>query len=417
LADQVVFLDPNVGLPGRIQRDPAHPEDFSIINNPTNSAEKVYSVKSVSGHHANVSGDAPSSSLPNGKNRTEAIMGSTENVLPANGSVHAFTIEVMFPSTSYIDPDSFGAVHFSQTLSLSTGGPTSLQAGMTADGSNIRMGNTSFFTRSAFDASERGVWHVYTAVIKFATGGAGYVEQWRDGVKVATVTGLTTWIANGDFYFKFGSYRQQDGSSMPTTEVLVRGAKYAPTRAESESFTLLANQDTTAPPAPTFSPNGGTISGSTSVSISDTESGVAIRYNRGSAPADPTGTTGTVYSGPLTVNSTETIKAVAVDAAGNVSPVASAAFTLQASSNVVRPVITLSKGAPLAAGEVKVDWADDPAATSFNGYRGGVLRTSIPAGTSQWIDTGRVTGSTYTYEVEAVGPGGPLKSAAVNITM
>src|SRR3954452_21418785 len=83
--------------------------------------------------------------------------------------------------------------------------------------------------------------------------------------------------------------------------------------------------DTTPPPAPTASPRGGTYRSTQSVALSDAESGATIRYTTdGSAPT----TASTAYSGPISVTSTKTVKAIAVDAAGNVSPTAAETYTI-----------------------------------------------------------------------------------------
>ena len=83
--------------------------------------------------------------------------------------------------------------------------------------------------------------------------------------------------------------------------------------------------DTTPPPAPTASPRGGTYRSTQSVSLSDTESGATIRYTTdGSTPT----TSSTAYSAPITVNSSRTIKAIAVDGTGNASPVTTETYTI-----------------------------------------------------------------------------------------
>ena len=78
-------------------------------------------------------------------------------------------------------------------------------------------------------------------------------------------------------------------------------------------------------PAPTFSPAAGTYSSSQSVSISDTTAGTTIYYTTdGSTPT----TSSTVYSGPVTVSSSETLEAIATKTGYTDSPVATAAYTI-----------------------------------------------------------------------------------------
>jgi Chitobiase/beta-hexosaminidase C-terminal domain len=96
-----------------------------------------------------------------------------------------------------------------------------------------------------------------------------------------------------------------------------------------------APPDTTAPPAPSVNPASGTFSTAQQVTMSDTEAGATIRYTVGTGTTvalDPTATTGTVYAAPFTVTASQVIKAIAVDAAGNVSPVTQRTYTITAPS-------------------------------------------------------------------------------------
>ena len=76
--------------------------------------------------------------------------------------------------------------------------------------------------------------------------------------------------------------------------------------------------------APTFTPNGGSFTTSQSVSIT-ADSGATIRYTDDGS-TDPTASTGTVYSGALSLTATTTIKAIAIKD-GHVTGVVSKTFT------------------------------------------------------------------------------------------
>jgi len=84
-------------------------------------------------------------------------------------------------------------------------------------------------------------------------------------------------------------------------------------------------------PAPTISPNGGTFTSAQTVTIGESVSGSTIYYTtNGTTPT----TSSAVYSGAITVSSTETIEAIAV-ATGHInSPAVSAGFVINTSGTV-----------------------------------------------------------------------------------
>jgi len=76
---------------------------------------------------------------------------------------------------------------------------------------------------------------------------------------------------------------------------------------------------------PTFSPAGGTYASPQTVTISSSTAGATIYYTtNGSTPT----TSSTVYSGPITVSATETVKAIATASGYSASAVGSASFTI-----------------------------------------------------------------------------------------
>ena len=90
---------------------------------------------------------------------------------------------------------------------------------------------------------------------------------------------------------------------------------------ETATFTV----DTTPPPAVTTTPPAGRYSTPQSVSLVS-EVGAVIHYTTDGS--DPTRASPT-YTGPLTVSSSQTIKALALDSAGNRSAVATYAYTIE----------------------------------------------------------------------------------------
>ncbi len=78
--------------------------------------------------------------------------------------------------------------------------------------------------------------------------------------------------------------------------------------------------------APTFSPVGGTYSTSQSVTITSATSGASIRYTTDGST--PTETAGTIYSSPVNVSVTTTLKALAYKSGMTDSTVTSATYTI-----------------------------------------------------------------------------------------
>src|SRR6266566_4819084 len=116
---------------------------------------------------------------------------------------------------------------------------------------------------------------------------------------------------------------------------------------------LLGNAGTgsTVVATPTFSPAGGTYTGSVTVTISDATSGATIHYTTdGSTPT----TSSPVYGGALTFTQTTTLKAMAAASGMTDSAVASATYTIQ--QQVATPAF--SPGGGTYTGSVTVSISD-----------------------------------------------------------
>jgi len=83
---------------------------------------------------------------------------------------------------------------------------------------------------------------------------------------------------------------------------------------------------------PSISPNGGSFTGSVSVSLSTATSGAAIHYTtNGTTPS----ASSTLYTAPFTLTASATVKAIAIKSGMTNSAIASAVFTITAPSNLL----------------------------------------------------------------------------------
>jgi len=79
---------------------------------------------------------------------------------------------------------------------------------------------------------------------------------------------------------------------------------------------------------PTFTPTGGSISATQTITMNDTTSGAKIYYTTdGSVPSPGMGTT-TQYSSPITLSASATVKAIATAVGYVTSPMASTTYTV-----------------------------------------------------------------------------------------
>jgi hypothetical protein len=102
----------------------------------------------------------------------------------------------------------------------------------------------------------------------------------------------------------------------------VGDATYATSTSSAQTLTVSSLPQAATP---TFSPAAGSYGSPQTVTISDTTSGVTLFYtNDGTTPT----TSSAVYNAPITVNSTETIKAIAAGGGFTNSAVGGATYTI-----------------------------------------------------------------------------------------
>lgn len=98
----------------------------------------------------------------------------------------------------------------------------------------------------------------------------------------------------------------------------------------AELSKLVGSGSSTTVGAPLFSPPGGTYSAAQSVAITSPTAGATIRYTTNGTT--PSTTVGTVYAGPIAINATTTVKAIASKTGLTTSAVATAVYTISTGS-------------------------------------------------------------------------------------
>jgi len=177
-----------------------------------------------------------------------------------------------------------------------------------------------------------------------------------------------------------------------------------------DSFSYTEGSTTTQAATPTFSPVAGTYSSAQSVRISDVASGATIYYTtNGTTPT----TSSTRYTDPITVSSTEALKAIAVTTADAKSAVASAGYTISSLPSVATPEFSPAAGTYSSAQSVTISDGTSDAAIYYT-----------TNGTAPTTSSTRYTGaltvrSTETLKAIGVAPGhtnSAVASAAYTIT-
>ncbi len=132
-----------------------------------------------------------------------------------------------------------------------------------------------------------------------------------------------------------------------TVPTVANGKVYVPTQGQLSVYGLFGGTQQTS--VPSFSPGSETFTGTISVSLSDDTSGAEIFYTTdGSTPSQSSAS----YSGPITVTSTTTIKALAVASGYLQSPVVSATYNLQ--NQTATPAFSPAGGAYTSAQSVTI---------------------------------------------------------------
>jgi N-acetylneuraminic acid mutarotase len=264
-------------------------------------------------------------------------------------------------------------------------------------------------------------------------GGTGYdssgtVGDLNDLWKYSPSSGQWTWMGGSGMTGARGVYRNKgtaDPANIPGAREsaatwtdasgnlwLFGGEGYDSTGTAGALNDLWEFQFSTPPP--TFSPAGGTYASVQTVTISDVMAGVTIYYTTDSST--PT-TSSAVYSGPIKVRTTETLKAVAIASGYSLSDAASATYTINLPA--ATPTFSLTAGTYTSAQTVTISDATAGATiyyttdgstptTSSTVYSGPVKVTSAETLKAVAIASGYslsdVASATYTINLPAATP-------------
>jgi hypothetical protein len=181
--------------------------------------------------------------------------------------------------------------------------------------------------------------------------------------------------------------------------LLVRGIAGTTTQVASVDLQVSSLTQVTAPK---FSPDMGTYSSVQSVTISTPTSGASIRYTLDGTT--PSATVGTLYTGPVAINATATLKAIAYASGLTNSLVTTAKYTLVLPP-AAPPNFSVAEGTYATAQSVTIASTTSGASVRYT------LDGSIPSATNGILYTGPVL-VTYTTTLKAIAFATGLSTSA-----
>jgi stage V sporulation protein SpoVS len=150
-------------------------------------------------------------------------------------------------------------------------------------------------------------------------------------------------------------------SSSETIKAIAVASGYSASPIAQATYTIVP----TPASAPAFSLAGGSYVGTQTVQLATTTPGATIHYAvHGVVPTSSS----TLYTGPITVSSSETIKAIAVASGYSASPIAQATYTI-AKPAASAPVFALAGGSYSGAQTITLTDAT-PGATIYYAVHG-----------------------------------------------
>jgi hypothetical protein len=199
-------------------------------------------------------------------------------------------------------------------------------------------------------------------------------------------TNITTELWNST---QAANNRDQAGNAVRfATPTISNGKVYVGTASEVDVYGLLSAANSPAA-TPKISPASETFAGTLSVSITDSTSGTVIYYTTdGSTPVPGQGTTNQ-YTAASTISTTTTVKAIATAPDFSNSSVASATYTLQASTPNITTISPISgaTGTSVTITGANFGSTQSTSTVTFNGtlatvssWNASSIRTVVPSG-------------------------------------
>lgn len=194
----------------------------------------------------------------------------------------------------------------------------------------------SGYTGSGYvDFGGNGTWVEWNTINVGSSGSATLTFYYANGGStsrdcVLTVNGSSAGTVS---FPQTGNWTTWDSSSISVslnsgnnTLRLTANGTYGGPNVDSLEFVLGGGGGGGQVATPQFSPGGGTYTSSQNVTITSSTSGATIRYTTNGST--PTSTSGTVYSGAVSISSTATLKAIAYKSGMTDSAVQSATYTI-----------------------------------------------------------------------------------------
>ena len=352
-------------------------------------------------------------------NQSIQFLASEPNILPATNPTPANGATGVSVTTDLSWTAGSGAT--SHDVYFGTVSPGTFRGNQTATtyDTNTMANNTTYYWRinekNTGGTTTGDVWSFKTVAVVAAPGKATSPTPANAATGVGVTTDLSWTAGSGatshDVYFGTvspGTFRGNQTGTTYDTGTMANNTTYywrideknagGTTTGDVWSFTTV--------PQVTISPNGGTFTGSISVTLSCSTSGMTIRYTtNGSDPISSS----TQYTSPFTVSSSCTVKARAFKGGrnGTGGDVASAIFTKVATPGKATSP-TPASGATGVSVTTDLSWTAGSGATSHDVYFGTVSPgTSRGNQTATTYDTGTMANNTtYYWRIDEKNAGG-----------